>query len=420
MRIMQALSAALLLGVSAAAVANTEAPAPSAVLRGATILDGKGGVIRNKDIIVVDGKIMSIGGTAPADAKVYDLRKFTILPGMIDTHEHVFYHFRDDRFVDGRLSGLDESPEEAILYGAENGYKILMAGFTTIQSPGRFKDRWLRDAYARNILPGPRVLTSLEWLRFDPPGSAPAPEQIRQIVRERKDQGADFIKLFANASGRDGSKPLVTQAQLDALCDEANKLGIRTLIHAYNASVKMAVQAKCTTVEHGSGGMTPEVIDMMVKNGTYYDPNVGLVGRNYVENKEKYIGIGNYTAESFATMEARMAENRDPVEFMAAVKNKDLKIVYGTDAVAGAHGRNGLEFVYRVERGKMDPMRAVVALTSMSAESLGLGDKIGTIAPGFEADIVALEGDPLKDPEAVMHVSFVMKGGKVYKSPIKP
>ncbi|HEX8300830.1 amidohydrolase family protein [Sphingomonas sp.] len=413
LRLAALLCIALLPGANAAAQV---APPRTIALRIGTALDGRGNVIRDRVILVVDGKIKAVTRKVPAGVPTYDLRRYTVLPGLIDTHEHIFYHFRDGRFVDGRLSGLDETPEEAILYAAENGADILAAGFTTIQSPGRAKDVWLRQAYARNVLPGPRVLTSGEWLRFDDPvGSAPPPDRLRAIVRERKAQGADFIKIFASSSARDGSKPLLTQPQMDALCDEARKQGLRTLVHAYTVSVRMAVQAGCTTIEHGTGGMTPEVIGMMVKAGTYFDPNVGLVVRNYVENRQKYIGIGNYTAASMDAMARRLAENAPPREFMLALKQPGLKIVFGTDAVAGAHGRNAEEFVYRIQRGGMDPMRAIVSATSLSAESLGLGDVTGTLAQGYEADIIALAGDPLKDPTAVRRPVFVMKHGRVFK-----
>ena len=362
------------------------------------------------------GRIAAIGGPMPKDALVYDLGGRTIMPGMIDTHEHIFYHFRDGRFVDGRLSGLDEPPEEAALYTAENGALILNGGITTIQSPGNVRDKWVRDAFSRNILPGPRVLTSLQWLRYDPPGSAPSPDELRAVVRERKEQGADFIKIFASASERDGSVPLLSQEQLGAICGEAKKLGLRTLVHAYTVAVKMATEAGCTTIEHGSHGMTPDVVAEMAKRGTYYDPTLGVADENYVANREKFIGIGNYTPKAFDNMARLVAADAPPQEVIDALKTKELKVVLGTDGIAGAHGKSANSLVYYIRKAHMEPMRAVIAATSLAAELIGLDKEIGTIAPGMQADIIALDGDPLKDAAAFQRPRFVMKGGRVFRA----
>jgi imidazolonepropionase-like amidohydrolase len=152
----------------------------------------------------------------------------------------------------------------------------------------------------------------------------------------------------------------------------------------------------------------------MAQHGTYYDPNIGLVLQNYLENKEKFLGIGNYNEQGFAFMEKGIAIVLDT--FKKALTHKDLKMVYGTDAVAGAHGRNYEEFIVRVRDGGQDPMAAILSATSISAESLGLKDKIGAIAPGMAADIIAMDGDPLRDVTAARRVVFVMKGGKVFEN----
>jgi imidazolonepropionase-like amidohydrolase len=230
-------------------------------------------------------------------------------------------------------------------------------------------------------------------------------------VRERKHQGADFIKLFASKSIREGGTQTMTDEQLQAACGEAKSQRLRTIVHAHSAeSAKAATLAGCTTIEHGAY-VTDDVFALMAKHGTYYDPNIGLVLQNYLENKEKFLGIGNYNEQGFAFMEKGIAIVLDT--FKKALKHKDLKIVYGTDAVAGAHGRNFEEFIVRVRDGGQDPMAAIMSATAISAESLGLKDKIGAIAPGMDADIIAMEGDPLRDPTAARRVVFVMKGGKV-------
>jgi imidazolonepropionase-like amidohydrolase len=385
-------------------------------LRTSTLLDGKGGTLRDTVIVVRGGKVERIGGPVPQGAVVYDLKGLTVAPGLIDTHEHVTYHFRNGRFVDNRLVGGDEPVADSALYAAENGWEILQAGFTTIQSPGPGTawDISLREAWARNIVPGPRMLTSLEWFRYDLPGQvAPAPDELRALVRERKAKGADFIKIFASMSVRDGSKPTLTQPQLDALCDEARKEGLRTLVHAYTVAVKMAVQAGCTAIEHGTRGMTDEVMAMMARQGTYYDPTM-VATENYVANKSKFVGIGNYTEEAFAGMEESVRHARPQDEFQRALKVKGLKMVYGSDGVAGAHGHNAEGLLARIRAGQA-PMDAIVAATSAAAESMGLGSRIGSVQPGMEADIIAMGGDFLKDPTAMREIVFVMKGGKVYK-----
>src|SRR5208282_2760195 len=164
-------------------------------LKATTVLDGKGQILRNTIIVVEGGKIARIGGEAPAGAITYDLTSLTVTPGWIDTHAHIFWHFDN-----GRLAGKDEPPVRAMLHAADNAILTLNAGFTTIQSPGSPEDKDLREAIARGIIPGPRMLTSLEPLDEK---SGP-PEKLRELVRERKQQGADFIKLFASKSIREG------------------------------------------------------------------------------------------------------------------------------------------------------------------------------------------------------------------------
>jgi len=372
-------------------------------LKASTVLDGKGSTATNTVIVIEGGKIARVGGSLPSNVVVYDLTGLTVTPGWIDTHAHLFWHFDN-----GRLAGKDEPPTRAILHAAENAALTLNAGFTTIQSPGSPEDNDLREAIARGILPGPRILTSLEPLTEQ---SGP-PEKLRELVRERKQQGADFIKLFASKSIREGGAQTMTDAQLQAACGEAKSLGLRTIVHAHSAeSAKSATLAGCTSIEHGAY-VTDEVLELMAQRGTYYDPNIGLVLQNYLENKEKFLGIGNYNEQGFAFMEKGKAIVLDT--FKKALKHKNLKIIYGTDAVAGAHGRNAEEFIVRVRDGGQDPMAALISATSLSAESLGLSDTVGSIGPGMQADIIAFDGNPLSDVTAAHRVVFVMKEGQVF------
>lgn len=372
------------------------------VLKTALLLDGKGHALTNTIIVVEGTKIVRISGAPPSGAITYDLTSLTVTPGWIDTHSHLFWHFNN-----GRLAGKDEPPTQAMLHAVDNAVLTLQAGFTTIQSPGSAEDKDLREAINRGFVPGPRMLTSLEPLTEQ---SGP-PEKLRELVRERKQQGADFIKLFASKSIREGGTQTMTDAQLRAACGEAKSLGLRTIVHAHSAdSAKAATLAGCTSIEHGAY-VTDDVFDLMAKQGTYYDPNIGLVLQNYLENKEKFLGIGNYNEQGFAFMEKGEAIVLDT--FKKALKHKALKIIYGTDAVAGAHGRNFEEFIVRVRDGGQNPMAALISATSLSAESLGLANTTGSIAAGMDADIVAFDGNPLEDVTAARRALFVMKAGKV-------
>jgi imidazolonepropionase-like amidohydrolase len=222
------------------------------------------------------------------------------------------------------------------------------------------------------------------------------------------------IKIFASASIRDGGAQTLSDDQLEALCGEAKAQGMRTMVHAHSsASIKASVLAGCNQIEHGVFA-NDETLKLMADHGVYFDPQVCLVFRNYLDNRAKYEGIGNYNEEGFAAMEKAI-----PIAtamFTRAIHTPGLKVIFGTDAVAGAHGRNAEELVCRVQAGGQAPIDAITSATSLTAESLHMSDRIGSIAPGLEADIIAVQGDPTKDITALRHVMFVMKGGKVYKN----
>jgi imidazolonepropionase-like amidohydrolase len=370
-----------------------------------TLLDGTGKVLHNATIVVRGSKIASID-TSAAGAPTYDLGRLTVMPGMIDVHSHVGWHFGSD----GRYQARPGPPAEEILYSAENAYVTLMAGFTTIQSPGQPNDVELRDAIARGIFPGPRILTSIRQLNE----RSGTPDEIREKVRELKKAGADVVKIFASASIRDGGKQTMTDEQLQAACGEAKAQGLRTMVHAHSPeSIKASVAAGCNQIEHGVLADDASLA-LMAEKGVYFDPNVGVVLQNYLRNKPKFLGIGNYNEEGFAFMQKGLAWNAAMIK--KAVATPNLKLVLGTDAVAGAHGHNADEIVERVKQGNQKPMDAIVSATSLSAKSMNLDNTIGTLAPGFEADLVALDGDPTSDVTAVTRVVFVMKGGKIYKN----
>jgi imidazolonepropionase-like amidohydrolase len=395
----------VLVATAVAAAAAVSAQDQTIRIRAATVLDGTGKVLRNATIVVQGSKITSIETTSAA-APSYNLGQLTVIPGMIDVHAHIAWHFDKD----GRYAARPGSPSSEILYSAENAYTTLMAGFTTVQSPGSASDVDLREAIARGVLPGPRILTSIRQLNE----RSGTPEEIREKVRQLKKDSADVLKIFASASIRDGGKQTMTDEQLQAACGEAKTVGIRTMVHAHSPeSITASVNAGCQQIEHGVFA-NDEVLKLMADKGVYFDPNVGVVLQNYLHNKAKYLGIGNYNEEGFAFMEKGLALNATMIK--KAVATPNLMMVLGTDAVAGAHGHNADEIVERVRLGGQKPMDAIVSATSLAAKSMGLGTTIGTLAPGYEADLVALDGDPTSDVTAVTRVAFVMKGGRVYKN----
>ena len=399
---------ACLLGVCARPdFASGQATTPRRIVIAAgTLLDGKGHVVRNTRVVVEGARIVAIDPKAgPVD---YDLRTLTVRPGWIDAHDHVTWSFGPD----GKNAGADVTTQAAAYSSAANAWATLMAGFTTIQSVGSPTDLALRDAIAKGLVPGPRLLTAVEPLEGRGPQTG-TPNEIRAFVRKQKQAGADLIKIFASQSIRQGGGMTLSQAQLDAACDEAKQQGLRTLVHAYKEAVRAATLAGCTQIEHGTMA-TDDDLKVMAEKGTYLDPQAGLVIENYLLNKDKYLGTPGYTEEGFAAMQKVRSLNHELVQ--RASKIRGLKIVFGTDAVAGSHGRNAEEFIDRVRDGGVAPMTAMVSANSLAAEALGLGDQIGSIAPGLQADIIALAGDPLQDITAVRRVAFVMKGGVVYKN----
>jgi imidazolonepropionase-like amidohydrolase len=397
------------LGVCAAAQplrAQTPAPKTRVVIAANVLLDGRGHVLRNTRVVVEGSKIVAIDPKAgPVD---YDLRGLTVMPGWIDAHVHITWSFGKD----GKNVGAAETTQEAAYSAASNAWLTLSAGFTTVQSVGSPTDVPLRDAIAGGKLPGPRILTAVEPL-FGQGEKTGTPEEIRAFVRKQKEAGADVIKIFASQSIRQGGAMTLSREQLTAACDEARRQGLRAVVHAYKEAVRAASEAGCTQVEHGTMA-TDEDLKALAERGTYLDPQAGLVIENYLANKGRYLGTPGYTEEGFAAMGRVLSLNHDLVR--RASKTKGLKVVFGTDAVAGAHGRNAEEFIDRVRDGGVDAMTALVSANSLGAEALGMSDRVGSVAPGFEADLIALDGDPLKDITAVRRVVFVMKGGVVYKN----
>ncbi|HLK64515.1 MAG TPA: amidohydrolase family protein [Bryobacteraceae bacterium] len=381
-----------------AAIALAQTPAGKIVIQTSTVLDGKGGVLRNQQIVIEGSRIQSI--SSGKEKATYDLRGLTVMPGWIDTHVHMNWHMDANH---KSVSGGDK-PEDAALYTAGDAWITLQGGFTTVQSVGAAIDGVVRDRINQGVLPGPRILTSLRQINAN---SGSDPETLRALVRRTKSEGADVIKLFATTGLGAGGNQSMSDEQIQAVCSEAKASGLRSVVHAIgDTGAKAAVLAGCTSIEHGTF-LEDATLDLMAQRGTYFDPNF-LVLHNYLENRASY----TFTEQALATLEKGIAPTLD---VLRRARAHNVKITFGTDAVAGAHGRNAEEFVYRVNDAHERPMDALISATSLSAESLGLGKEIGTVAPGFEADLVATQGNPLDDITAVRRVVFVMKGGKVYR-----
>jgi imidazolonepropionase-like amidohydrolase len=396
MRIIFLATLIVALGTSAFAQTST------VTVKARTVIDGKGQVMRDAVVTIRDGRIVSVGpGSGPV---THDLGALTLMPGFIDVHLHIGWHFGKD----GRYQPRDDSPADAALHGAENMYMTLMNGFTTVQSLGAPSDKPLREAVTRGVLPGPRLLTSMGQIN----DAKMTPDQIRDEIKRLKGEGADVIKIFASLSIRDGGAPTMSQEQMNAACGEAKAQGLRTIVHAHSSeSIKRTVHGGCNQVEHGSLA-DAEALKLMADTGVIFDPNIGLVIQNYLENKAHFLGIGNYNEEGFAYMEKAIPLNR--TMYAQALKTPGLKMVMGTDAVAGAHGQNVRETIERIRQGQK-PMQAIMEMTSLAAQSMGLDQVTGALAPGLSADLVAVDGDPLSDSAALQKVRFVMREGKIYK-----
>ncbi len=400
---------AILCAAGASAPAFGQPPGETTVLRAARILDGRGAVLEDRDLVVRDGRIAEIvpRGDGRGD-RVYDLTALTVLPGYIDTHVHIGAHFDEDGRLHSPSAGTGIG--HVTLYGAENAYRTLMNGVTTMQSLGSPEDAELKAWIARGEIPGPRLLSSLGSVDE----GTGTPDEIRAYVRDRAAAGADVIKVFASTSIRFGGVTTLSAAQLEAACGEARARGLQSVVHLHRSdALRLAADAGCNQVEHG-WLLEPGDIDVFVESGMYLGNQIDLLFRNYAERGDRFAGVRGYSMEGFANLQAARPGALEV--FRQAAATPGVRIVYSTDANAGSHGANTDELVAYVQQGGQDPMDAVVSATSLAAESVGLEDRIGAIATGFEADVIALDGDPLADPAALGRVVFVMRAGHVHRN----
>ncbi|HJQ18987.1 MAG TPA: amidohydrolase family protein, partial [Gemmatimonadaceae bacterium] len=328
-------------------------------------------------------------------------------PGLIDGHIHATQYIN----AAGRLHTRNDAdtPEESALAIAKNLRLILESGVTTVQSMGASDDAFYRTSIREGGIVGPRLITTLNPITDE----TLSVDSLRALVRQRKAQGADAIKIFASRSIREGGTTTMSAQQLDALCGEAHALGMRTLVHAHSEeSMRLAAQAGCTEIEHGIFA-SPEVLRLLAERGTYFDPQCGLIFNNYLEHRAAYQGIGNFNDEGFASMQRAIPMAERVIDM--AVHTPGLKLVWGTDAVAGAHGREVEDLICRVQRGHQPAMDAVISATSRVAQALGMDGEIGALASGHRADVIATDGEPSTDITALRRVRFVMQNGRVIK-----
>lgn len=361
---------------------------PVMTIRAARMIDGRGGILANAVLEISGTKIVRIDQrTGPV---THDLGDATLLPGLIDVHVHVTYVGNIPPF----RQASSNNPEVQA-----NAKAMLLAGFTTVQSVGAAEDRNLRRRIDSGEIVGPRILTSLGQII---PGNR-TPGQLREVVRQAKADGADLIKLFASGEFRAGGQLNITQEQADAVCSEARALGLRVLVHAHSPeSIGVALKAGATGIEHGFLADDAS-FQAMAAARVYFDPTMSapLLDAGLP-------GMPDDRRPGYERLRIQL-----PVVFRQALA-AGLRMPLGSDAAGFRLGRNAEELVMRTAAGQK-PMDAIISATSLAAESLRMEKTIGTLAPGYEADLIAVPGDPLQDITAVQRVTFVMKGGKVFK-----
>lgn len=408
-------------------------PEPVTVLKAARIFDGRGDTLGKGALVVVEGQIIKAvgsGSSVPAGATVLDLGDATLLPGFIDAHTHLTGESGDNWYVDA-ITGLRRSVPEQALRAGELARRTVMAGVTTVRDVGSgdYIDVALRNAIAAGVVPGPRMLVAVHalgargghcdnngfpYLLF---GKEPGLEQgiasgadgFRDAVRFQVKYGADVLKTCASGGVLSLSDavdtPQVTQAEMDAIVDEAHRLDRKAAAHSHGAAAaKAAIRAGVDSIEHGSF-LDEEAHRMMKEKGTWLVPTA--LAAEYAGRRPR-----NYPKE--IEEKARAAAAASEVSLKRAIQ-MGVRIAFGTDSGVSPHGRNAEELALLVRHG-MTPAAALRAATAGSAELLGLAKTLGTLEAGKLADIVAVPGDPIADITATERVRFVMRSGKVLRN----
>lgn len=408
--------------------ANTPA-SRRVVVRAGRILDVKTGNLLSGQAIVIEGdKIVSVGPAADAKlssaTQTIDLPNATVLPGLIDAHTHLTFDPANLGY-----EGLGISYPREALIGARNARVTLEAGFTTVRNVGAggYSDVALRDAINAGDVPGPRMLVSgpamgitgghcddnllAPQFHATELGVADGVDAVRHKVRENIKYGADLIKICATggvmSKGDDPNASQYTREEMKAIVEEAHRLGRKVAAHAHGAEgVSWASDAGVDSIEHGHL-MDDSSIATLKKNGTYIVPTLYLMDWN-----RENLGKRNAPDYVVRKMQAVSAVGQDTLKKAFAA---GVKVAFGTDAAVYPHGLNAHEFAVYVRLG-MSPLQAIQTATIHGADLLGWSSKIGTLEAGKWADLIAVEGDPLKDVTTLQQVKFVMKGGEVVKN----
>ncbi len=405
---------------------------PLIALRAARLLDVSSGTVVSQPLIIVRGdKIERVGGELPPGARVIDLENRILLPGLIDTHTHILLQ-GDATEAEYHFQILREYPSHRVARAVRAMRIALDHGFTTmrdLETEGAgYGDVGLRDAVNEKVIDGPRLQVvgpalstsgSYPILHFRPDWSFPTGVQVcdgadgcRKAVREQLSYGTDWVKIYANTSGLhltpDGyvdSPPNWTREEIGAVVNEAHAKGHKVAAHATSdTGLKLAVEAGVDSIEHGTS-IRPEMAQQMAKKGIYFCPT---------------LTVGAYVAEPRAR-EGRPIWLEMPKVVAKSIQNSrkaGVKIVFGTDAggFPWTEINQAQEFRHEVRLG-MTPLEAIRSATTVAAEMLGWQGKVGVIAPGAFADVIAVSGDPLKDVTVLEKVDFVMKGGEVVRQP---